>query len=452
MRSSKTFFERQNVLSSLKPLVFMLTALCFLVVELPAQSITGRAFLDGNNNGVKDATEPGYPNMVVKAYAPGSSTPAATTTTLNTPLASIGNYTLTGLMSGTYYRIEFTLLNSSGNYYSGPMGTGSKSSVQFATPGDSGVDFGVYFPSSCGSDPDPRVIASSGLFGSLSPDPATLLSYRFASESYAQDHWEGGTAPAGVHTHNDDVTNSQVGVPWAIARIPGTKFMALVPSSSPLTASLGSGGASGTTAIYVTDYSGAGNSYSGVKTLVQLSSLGFSLTADHPIGADQPRFGEYGLGGIASSVDGKYLYVANLGKGNMMRIDISGVVYASLPATAPTVGNITEFAYPASISGFTSGTEGHFRATAMRQYGGDIYVAGTFDGALLAANTAVRVVVLKFNTVTNTFSEVFSYDPTTFTVGNFNNVGIKQGRWTAGPDPNYLCYAICTISAFGKWY
>ena len=398
--------------------------------------------MDGNNNGVQDANDNGFPVVTVNAYAPGSNVPDATTITLGTPLADLGKYTLTGLTAGTTYRIEFVLPSGSGPYFSGPMGTGSKSSVQFAASGSIGVNFGVFFPGKCGSDPDPRLVGTCGLVNGATTSDPSVVSWRYNTDFYPQTKWEANnyySAPgpppvATLHAHSNDIIATDVGVPWAMARIPNTNYVVMVPTSSPETGVFGTGGASGTTAIYMADYSGANAAYSTNKTLVQLSSLSFPLTANHPIGATQPRFGEFGLGGITVSADGKYIYVVNLGKANLMRIDISGVNYSMLPTTAPTAANITEISFPNSIAGFTAGTDGYFRATAMKQQGGAIYVAGVFDGSLRADNTAVRVVVMRLNTSTNTFTEVFSYDPTAFLVGNFSVNNLPQTRWTAAPD------------------
>jgi SdrD B-like domain len=404
--------------------------LCFfLAASSFAQTISGTVFNDGNNNGVKDATDVGFPNATIKAYIVGSTVVSTTTA------ANDGTYTLTGLSAGTKYRIEFTPFLG---YNDGAVGTSSASSIQFATAGATNVNFGIFLPGKCGTDPDPRLIGSCGLFPDPLNPPATppsvsVASWRYQTDFYPQTKW-GAFNYATVQPHQDDLLATQVGVPWAMARVPNTNYVLMVPISSPETSVFASGGVSGTTAIYMVDYSGANAAYSTHKTLVQLSAVGFPLTAVNPIGAVQPRFGEYGLGGIAVSPDAKYVYVANLGKGNIMRIDISGVTYGSLPATAPAAGNITEINFPTSIAGFTSGTDGYFRATAMKRHGDDIYIAGTFDGSLRADNSAVRVVVFKLNVATNALTEAFSFNPIAFDAGNINTAPVPQKRWMAGPD------------------
>ncbi len=406
---------------------------CFLLAQfmVTGQNITGTVFNDSNNNGVKDTGESGFPNAIVNAYLTGT-TLVSTTTTSN-----LGTYTLTGLTAGTKYRLEFIPYTG---FTDGALGSANLSSVQFINAGSSNVNFGIFIPGRCGTDPDPRLIGSCGLFPDplnppTTPPTVSVASWRYQTDFYPQTKWGAFNYPT-VQPHQDDLHHTQVGVPWAMARKPSTDLVMMVPISSPETSVFGTGGASGLTAIYVADYSGPNAGISSHKTLVQLSSLGFTTSAQNPIGAVQPRFGEYGLGGIAISPDGNSLYVANLGKGNIIKINIGNVNYASLPATAPTAGDISEISFPSNIAGFVQGTDGFFRATAMKTYSGDVYIAGTFDGSLRSDNSAVRIVVFKLNTTTNALTEIFSYNPTLFNVGNLQTVGLIQTKWTGGPDVN----------------
>ena len=73
-----------------------------------AQTISGTVFNDGNNNGIKDIGESGFPYVTIKAYD-NSNVLVTTTSSLATPTANIGDYALSGLSTGAIYRIEFTL-------------------------------------------------------------------------------------------------------------------------------------------------------------------------------------------------------------------------------------------------------------------------------------------------------------------------------------------------------
>ena len=381
--------------------VFVLVYFSFAV---QAQNISGTIFTDSNNNGVKDATEVGFPNATITAYATGN-TAVATTTSSNT-----GSYTLTGLTAGTKYRVEFSPFVG---FTDGAIGSSNLSSVQFVNAGSSNVNFGIFLPGKCGTDPDPRIIGTCGLFNNPSVD-TTVASWRYATNFYQQTQWEAFTYTNTIHPHEGDMAAGEIGVPWAMARIPSTNYVLNVPVSSPATGVFATGGVAGTSAIYMANYNGVNASYTDHKLLVRLADHGINLTATHPIGADQPRFGEYGLGGLTVSADAKYVYVANLGKGNLIRVDISGVNYGSLPSTAPGAAQITEISYPTTMAGFTSGVDGYFRATALKQFGGDIYIAGTFDGSLRSDDSAVRVVVLKLTVATNSITEVFNFNPMNF--------------------------------------
>ena len=62
----------------------------FIIQFIGAQTtISGNVFNDGNNDGIRNPTEVGYPFVKVNAYAPGALIPTSTTTTLSTPSNSV---------------------------------------------------------------------------------------------------------------------------------------------------------------------------------------------------------------------------------------------------------------------------------------------------------------------------------------------------------------------------
>lgn len=203
-----------------------------------AQTITGTVFTDGNNNGIKDTEDVGFPNATVSAFLVGG-TQITTTTSSNT-----GTYTLSGLAAGTRYRIEFTPYLG---YTDGAVGTGSASSIQFATTGATNVNFGIFLPGKCGTDPDPRLIGSCGLFPDPMNPPATPLSisvasWRYQTDFYPQTKWGAFNYIPPIQPHQEDLLATEVGVPWAMARIPSTNYVLMVPISSPATSVFASGG------------------------------------------------------------------------------------------------------------------------------------------------------------------------------------------------------------------
>ncbi|MGD9702729.1 MAG: SdrD B-like domain-containing protein [Acidimicrobiia bacterium] len=102
-------------------------------------AITGTVFRDSNVDGVFDAGEVGTAGVTVEAFdADGD--PVGTATSL-----ADGTFTLTVAGAATTaIRVEFSGLPA--YLRSGPLGPDSGSSVQFATLGDTGVDFGVTNP------------------------------------------------------------------------------------------------------------------------------------------------------------------------------------------------------------------------------------------------------------------------------------------------------------------
>ncbi len=106
--------------------------------------ISGTVFDDVNADGANGSGEVGVGGVIVTAYGPTG--PLGSTTT-----AADGSWTIGGLFDGTQHRIEFTGLPA--GYESGPVGADSESSVTFATPETTGVDYGIHVPTICNPTP-----------------------------------------------------------------------------------------------------------------------------------------------------------------------------------------------------------------------------------------------------------------------------------------------------------
>jgi hypothetical protein len=138
----------------------VLILIVFLTVftqVVKGQTITGKVFNDANNNGSQDGAEVGYPYVVVNAYAPGAVTPTVTATTLGSPSASLGLYTLSGLSSGVKYRIEF--ITPTGYHDGAFAAIVGHSSIQFATTGATNVNYGIRYANECTIASNPRLVA-----------------------------------------------------------------------------------------------------------------------------------------------------------------------------------------------------------------------------------------------------------------------------------------------------
>lgn len=147
-------------------------------VEATTSSITGVVFQDFNSNGTRDtataigvAVDSGVSGIVVRAFdATGAQVGSATT-------ASNGSYTLTiSGASTTSVRVEFSIpsgvaaldgLQPSFATSTGASGSTHGSAVQFATVGDTGVNFAVNRPGEyCQNNPTLVLCASEAGTGS----------------------------------------------------------------------------------------------------------------------------------------------------------------------------------------------------------------------------------------------------------------------------------------------
>jgi len=131
---------------------------------MAAGEISGTVFRDFNASGTRENTptyqEPGVPGVIVKAYDAQGGVAATATTDAQ------GNYTLQGLSTGTFYRVEFTGLQEGDQY--GALGASNGSAVQFVKTelnGTSGVDLGINYPAQYASSTNPRIATSAFIAG-----------------------------------------------------------------------------------------------------------------------------------------------------------------------------------------------------------------------------------------------------------------------------------------------
>ena len=392
---------------------FISPAILLLSTTLQAQTITGTVFNDGNANGAMDATEIGYPYVTVKAFNSVGAVAATATTTDIT-----GTYSLTGLTAGQPYRVELTL---PGGFSDGPVSSTANTSVQFVTAPATSINFGIYVPLSIAVDRNPLIVAGCAPIGGST----TFISFKYLDRIIRT-----GTGTDGaLNAHKDHLTTAQTGTPFQIATRPGTRqsYFSVIGAWG---LAYFQPGPNGNDAIYATDFTGptaTNNGYTNYKVLTKLATLGISVTAVNPVSAESATnqsFGSFGVGGLTFSEDGKYLYVVNMGKRNLARIDISGVNFASLPTTAPTAANVAEIALPVTCAG------GFFRPTALKLYGGKIYIAGVCDGSTSSNKADLLIKVLAMDPATNAFVEVLSYRPN-FQAGTWASHNTLVNTWKA---------------------
>ncbi|MBK9994322.1 MAG: DUF11 domain-containing protein [Saprospiraceae bacterium] len=379
----------------LEAILMAFVLLICVITQINAQ-ISGTIFMDGNNNGTYEtATEVPFAFVTVKATDAAGAMFTATS-------ATNGTYTITGTNTSTMYRLEFTYPDG---YLDGAQAIGSGSSVQFALGNATNVNQGVYVANTCDPDGVMRVMFSSGL-------DSDGTDFGLRSWDYTADRRAVNMMGSGGSTtpHTDDIPISAAGVAYGIAVQKGTNLGFFTTISSDLTTVFPADPV-GEDVIRIANYSGAGNSYVSNKLLVDLGAFGISTSAISP--SIDGTFGTHGLGGIAISDDGKTLYAINMGKRNLIKIDISGINYATIPGGgytgAPLV--VTEIALPNA-----SCTNGTFRPGALDFHAGNLYIGGVCDAnSGTAANLQVKA--YEMNPVSNTFTQVLSYTPDWLTAG-----------------------------------
>lgn len=339
--------------------------------------ISGVVFRDFNANGVQDnpstgvqAGEVGVPNIKVNAF---DSDDLITSPTATIMTAANGSYTLSGLTIGTAYRIEFVIPDVYD--YTGPVGTQNQSSVRFInfTGSISGINFGINFPENYCHTLNPNLMFTRMVNGNPTAGGSSGTTEALITAAYNST---GQTPP-----FNIDALQSEIGSTWGVSYNRSTKkfFTAAVIRRH---AGLGPGGLG---AIYVTDYNTAGTPTSLLIDIDPISDVGdLSSNAMRGLPAnvgdpsqDLPaltRVGKQGIGDIDLSEDNNFLYVVNLNKRNIVKIDLTNY---NLTGTLPSAANISEINIPS-----ISCTNGVLRPWALKYYKGMLYLGMVCSGEL----------------------------------------------------------------------
>jgi len=303
--------------------------------------ITGTVFQDYNSNGILNtsglapdlAIDAGVSGVTVSAFISGSLS-AATTASTN----ASGAYTLTGLTSGTPYRVEFTGLPS--GYYPSFHGADNGTSVQFAKGGSSQINFGINKPCDYCQN-NPSLVTS--IYQNADPLPAgseTGSQPALVEWPYTQT---GNAAPA------TRATAAQIGATWGLAYQRDTQTL----FSSAFVRRHAGLGPNGLGAIYKTDASGTSllvdvNTLgANVGTLPSNTARGMTTDPDDP-NIDAVAFdavGKLGIGDIDLSENGQTLYFANLNERNIYGLNIGS------PAVTPTLATRYDLPATACING-----------------------------------------------------------------------------------------------------
>ena len=427
----------QNASSKLMLCVLVL----FFAVQANAQ-ISGTVFRDFNANGTRNTgvgyNEPLVDGITVKAYDAANALIATTTTVSGAYSFSAGQ-----IAPGTKVRLEFTGW-AAGIDFPGAYGTNNKSSIQFATAPATGLHFGINYPGDYNDQTNPRVVVPVYANG----DNRVAGSAANADAIYAYNYnTVGGQTTIG--------TMGQIGAVWGTAyNRQADKLYYAAYAKRHVNA-----GPYGLNGLYVTTNAKAVNNTASTGSFVNLNAINpafnaGTVTRNFTPGAgdktnanyDDAMFdavGKKGMGGLAISDDGKYLYVVNLNDARLWRITLGP--NGTAPSSASDIVSYPAFTNPSSFSSF--------RPFAVKYYRGAIYVGGVTDG-VKPDNSAVdrndlRAYVYKVDASANpgtaSFTQVINVDLTFNRKANLNT-GWSANRTTSYVDANGTNAALSNTS------
>ncbi|NYD68156.1 DUF5979 domain-containing protein [Agromyces atrinae] len=363
-----------------------------VVIAPPAAAaggaISGTVFRDFGSDGRFDSGNPassGIPNDTGLAGVTVTASTGAGTTIATTTTDADGEYWLdtAAVPDGTPVRVEFTALPD--GYFPSFLGDDNGSSVQFVEAGATDVDFGVNAPEdySQGNAPLVTAIQSAGL-RALNPGVPSLTSV-----PWSVPRNEIGNNRGDYSQRTTLATAPETGSLWGTSfdRVSGDVYAAASLRRHSELGPLGLGGIYRVADALTADGS-INASHGAVESWLDVTDLGIDVGSfdESSRGLSQPTqptrdalaynaVGTVGLGGIASSVDGRFLYAVNLADRTLVRIDVAN-------PTAETT------------SVFPLGLEADERPWAVTVHRGSVYV-GIVDTAEstaggLAPTTATR--------------------------------------------------------------
>ncbi len=423
-----------------------------------AQNITGVVFRDFNANGVKDNTatfnEIGAGGVTVTCT---DGTGGTGSTTTSTSTATLGQYTLTGCTGAT--RVEFTW--SSSNDFSGPVGTGSNTSVQFINATRTNINFAINYPANY-SIPNPDVPVAAFAGGPLTASFVANLPV-VTSDPY-NSRVNGG--PLVNPTHDKKwATAGQVGSVYGIAYSPltdKTYTSAYVKRHTQLGAGNGGNpsGFGSAGAIYALSNPPSGGG--GPATVSVLLDIGAAAgtTARTPASnwtCDPAMYevGRVGWGDVDASPDGATLWAMNLNNKSLYKINAtSGAILGTYPIPGVTGG-------PAFDAPVTTNENLDFRPFGLKVTSDKVYVGVVSSGESLypagglpdpcngaTGYPALRGYVFEFSISGSTYSTTpvldFPFQGASWNNGTCNNYGTGD-KWS------YWMPQSITTSNYGNW-
>lgn len=349
-----------------------------LIKQTGFSQVSGTVYRDFNGNGVKNNSasynEPGAANVTVKAYnAAGVLLATKVSTASGAYSFSVGE-----IPAATKVRLEFSGLQNGD--FPAPYGTNNKTSVQFATAPNATADFGINYPGDYIDNLAARVIVPAYGNGDNQVNTGNWYDAKNHDAVYAFDY----NSAAAANILSD---MGQMGAVWGTTyhkkadKLFYSAFVKRHVSLGPL----------GINGIYVTTGAKAVTNKTNTANFVNLNAVNPAFDAGSlpgrsfsPGNSDKRNanrdditggnvfneVGKKGIGGMAISDDGKYLYLINLNDRKLWRVDIGA------NGAAPTLASQI-----VAYNAFTV-AEGNssFRPFAVKFYRGSIYIGGVLDG------------------------------------------------------------------------
>ncbi|MDZ7898292.1 MAG: SdrD B-like domain-containing protein [Arcicella sp.] len=417
---------------------------CLLLISqfTSAQTITGTAYRDFNNNGAKDNSttfnELGLKGVLVCAYKPDGSLADSIRT------ANDGTYTLNSGIGN--FRVEFK------NYPSGFFDAKSGgTSVQFVAGGATGVNVGINAPSDYCQN-NPQIALSCFENGSgVGNTNAAFVTFPFNST---------GTTPAPSKNFDAQTLGSVYGTTYQ-----NSKKLVYTAAFLKRHSGLGPRGMDG---VYVMDYStstptlvggfdlqgvtpanGGAAIDLGTVTRTNIGAVAISAGAagDNQLPSDRllanrdldafVKVGTKGYGDIDVSEDGNFLWMVNLNQRTLVRVDIS------TPVTSASIPNLLASAkvsqYPIfGASGVPTCTNGELRPFGLEFRNGRGYVGCVCDGSAsttIKQPSDLKAYVLSFDpasptSFTQELSVNLNYNREPAYKSGANNLSAVWQRWT----------------------
>jgi SdrD B-like domain len=383
------------------PLLF---AFCFwLGPSVSDAQISGTVFRDYNANGQKNNSAAFNEPFVagVKVYAYNSSGGVDSTIT-----NASGAYSFTGLTLPV--RIEFR--DTLAEDYSGPIGTGSNSSVQFYTTASSTANYGVNYPQHY-CQTTPNLVTPCYVNGRPSgTGNPVIVKYPYAA--------------SGTTSVNNYLAEAEdIGATWGIAF---NRQQQRVYTSAFVKRHVGikdndADGKEDIGAIYSLTPTGSPTLWLKLDNLgvdVGLGLMPTIATRDLPTDPTQPSHdsiafdlvGKIGLGDIDISDDNQFLYVVNLFDKKVYTIDMATKTLVGAGVAVPNACN-----------------NGNLRPFGLSYHRGKIYVGAICDATVSNDTADLKANVYRLDGAS--FTNVLSF-PLSYTKGEVEGgMGVQWNPW-----------------------